>query len=151
MSNKEKFLKLVSAEDTKTIAGVKDRIKNRDMLQESQKIALKVLARLKDLGWSQKDLANQLNVSPQQVTKIVSGKENMTIDTQIKLQNILNIPILASFYENNLKPNKEIVVSVKETVVPVAKHVENIAVMNEPITEKYKLTKPVRKKRPLKR
>ena len=41
-----------------------------------------------------------MHVTPQQISKIVSGKENLTIETQIKLQNILNIPILASFYEN---------------------------------------------------
>ena len=43
-----------------------------------------------------------MNVSPQQITKIVSGKENLTIETQIKLQNILNIPVLASYYENRM-------------------------------------------------
>jgi transcriptional regulator with XRE-family HTH domain len=45
-------------------------------------------------------LAELMQVSPQQISKIVSGSENLTIETQIKLQNILNIPILASFYEN---------------------------------------------------
>lgn len=100
MTNKEKFLQLVSGEDTKTIAEVKQRIKNREMLLESQHIALKVLMKLDDLGWAQKDLAKAMGVSPQQITKIVSGKENMTIETQIKLQNILNIPVLASYYEN---------------------------------------------------
>ncbi len=88
MTNKEKFLQLVSGEDTKTIAEVKQRIKNREMLLESQHIALKVLMKLDDLGWAQKDLAKAMGVSPQQITKIVSGKENMTIETQIKLQNI---------------------------------------------------------------
>jgi len=41
-----------------------------------------------------------MEVSPQQISKIVSGKENLTIETQIKLQEILSIPILASYYEN---------------------------------------------------
>jgi transcriptional regulator with XRE-family HTH domain len=81
---------------------VSERIKNRSMLRESQQIALKVLMKLDNLGWSQKDLAKEMGVSPQQITKIVSGKENLTIETQVKLQQILNIPILASFYENTL-------------------------------------------------
>lgn len=71
------------------------------MLRESQQIAIKVLMKLEELGWAQKDLAREMQVSPQQITKIVSGKENLTIETQIKLQNILKIPILASFYEYN--------------------------------------------------
>ena len=49
---------------------------------------------------SERELAERMQVSPQQISKIVSGNENLTIETQIKLQNILNIPILASFYEN---------------------------------------------------
>lgn len=106
MKNKEKFLALVSKEKTNTLEINSERIKNRAMLRESQQIALKVLNKLSLLGWSQKDLAVKLEVKPQQVSKIVSGKENLTIETQIKLQNVLDIPILASYYENkqtNLK------------------------------------------------
>ena len=73
------------------------------MLKESQRIALKVLLKLDELGWTQKDLATKMSVSPQQVNKIVSGKENLTIETQIQLQNILDIPVLASYYENKSK------------------------------------------------
>ena len=82
------------------IAKNKERIKHREMLRESRKIALKVLMKLDDLGMKQRELAELMQVSPQQISKIVSGNENLTIETQIKLQNILNIPILASFYEN---------------------------------------------------
>lgn len=59
MTNKEKFLQLVSCEDANTITEVKQRIKNRDMLRESQHIAIKVLMKLDELGWSQKDLAKK--------------------------------------------------------------------------------------------
>lgn len=81
------------------IAKNKERIKHREMLRESRKIALKVIMKLDDLGMKQRELAALMQVSPQQISKIVSGNENLTIETQIKLQNILNIPILASFYE----------------------------------------------------
>ncbi len=81
------------------IAKNKERIKHREMLRESRKIALKVLMKLDELGMKQRELAELMQVSPQQISKIVSGNENLTIETQIKLQNILNIPILASFYE----------------------------------------------------
>lgn len=101
MTPKQKLLSLVSKEKTETLNKNKDRIKNREMLRESQQIAIKVLMKLDELGWAQKDLAREMQVSPQQITKIVSGKENLTIETQIKIQNILKIPILASFYEFN--------------------------------------------------
>jgi ribosome-binding protein aMBF1 (putative translation factor) len=89
MTNKEKFLALVSEQDSGTMERNRERIRNRAMLRESQQIALKVLIKLDDLGWSQKDLANAMDVSPQQITKIVSGKENLTIETQIKLHTFI--------------------------------------------------------------
>ena len=100
MKNKEKFLKLVSPVKTNSVEKNKQKISNRAMVHESQKIALKVLNRLAELNWTQKRLAEAMEVSPQQISKIVSGKENLTIETQIKLQEILSIPILASYYEN---------------------------------------------------
>lgn len=100
MSNKEKFIALVSPETTNTVAKNRDRIKNRAMLRESQNIALKVLDKLEEIRWSQRKLAKEMGVTPQQITKIVKGQENLTLETQIKLQSILKIPILASYYEN---------------------------------------------------
>lgn len=100
MTNKEKFLKLVSAEETDTVRKNQQRIRSRAMLRESQQVAMKVIVRLEELGWTQRDLAAQMEVSPQQVNKIISGKENMTLETLVKLQEILNIPILATFFAN---------------------------------------------------
>lgn len=108
MTNKEKLKALVSLEKTDTLKKNKDRIKNREMLRESQQIAMKVLLKLDELGWAQKDLAREMQVSPQQITKIVSGKENLTIETQVKLQNILKIPILASFYEYKMSTKEKV-------------------------------------------
>ena len=136
MTNKEKFLQLVSDEDTKTIIEVKQRIKNRLMLRESQHIAIKVLMKLEELGWSQKDLAREMRVSPQQITKVVSGKENLTIETQIKLQNVLNIPVLASYYENKMVEMDEI--------LTIGKRVEKIAAQAVHISSNYQSTKTVR-------
>ncbi|EIJ38125.1 MULTISPECIES: helix-turn-helix transcriptional regulator [Galbibacter] len=101
-TNEEKFKKIVSSEKTTTLQRSRKRIKNRSRLRESQDIALKVLTKLDELGWSQKKLAEKLSVSPQQITKIVKGKENLTLETQVKLQEVLEIPILASFYEKNI-------------------------------------------------
>ncbi len=130
MKNKEKFLALVSNEKSDTIERNRTRIKNRAMLRESQQIAIKVLMKLDELGWSQRDLAKEMEVSPQQITKIVSGKENLTIETQIKLQNILNIPVLASFYENKMT-------EINKWILPVEKRVETIVAQNILIGNNY--------------
>ena len=108
MTNKEKLKTLVSKEKTDTFQKNKVRIINREMLRESQQIAMKVLLKLEELGWIQKDLAREMQVSPQQITKIVSGKQNLTIETQVKLQNILKIPILASFYEHKITTKENV-------------------------------------------
>ena len=96
---RKKFEALVSKEKTNTVSRNKERITNRKRLRESQQIALKVLNKLDELGWSQRNLALKMGVTPQQITKLVSGKENLTLATQMKLQEILDIPILASYYE----------------------------------------------------
>jgi transcriptional regulator with XRE-family HTH domain len=134
MTNKEKFLKLVSENDTETLKEVKKRIKNRDMLRESQQIALKVLIKLDELGWSQKKLAAEMGVSPQQITKIVSGKENLTTETQVKLQKILDIPILASYYENYYKEINKLVISIEDT--------QELSVVKEEVAD-YQHTQPL--------
>lgn len=94
MTNKEKFLALVSENDPTTIEQVEQRISNRNMLRESQKIALKILLRLDELNWKQADLPREMGVSSQQVSKIVSGKEQLDLGTKIKLQTLLDIPIV---------------------------------------------------------
>lgn len=109
MTNKEKFLALVSEKDAGVLNRNRDRIRNRAMLRESQQIALKVLLKLDELGWTQRNLAEKMEVSPQQISKIVSGKENLTIETQIKLQNILDIPVLASYYEKKTSQLEEMI------------------------------------------
>jgi len=114
MSNKENFLKLVSYEKTPTVESVKERMRNRDMLHESKQIALKVLVKLEEVGWSQKDLANKMGVSPQQINKIVSGKENLTLETLVKLQNLLNIPLLATYNESDVNKSEEMAITTEK-------------------------------------
>jgi len=105
MNTKQAFLKLVSQETADTVGVIKKRVSNRTMLRESRLIAMKVLKRLSEKGWSQKDLARVMGVTPQQINKITSGKENLTLSTQTKLQEALDIPILASYYENRAAEN----------------------------------------------
>ena len=127
MINNKKFTALISKEKTNTLEKNKERIKNRAMLRESQQIAIKVMVKLDELGWSQKYLAQALSVSPQQITKIISGKENLTIETQIKLQTLLDIPILASYYENK---NNDI----DEWVLTYEKRIDKIVAYTKTIT-----------------
>lgn len=66
---------------------------NKGWLKKSQLTAIKILRALREQGRSQKDLAEQLHVSPQQVNKWVKGKENFTYETVAKIEEALNIRI----------------------------------------------------------
>lgn len=140
MTNKNKFNQLVSGEDNRTLADVNKRIKNRAMLRESQQIAIKVLMKLDEFGWSQKDLAKAMEVTPQQITKIVSGKENLTIETQIKLQHILDIPVLASYYENKMT-------EIDQRIVTFEKRVDKMVVQAIEYSNNYQSTKVLKLER----
>jgi len=116
MTNKEKFLKLVSGKDTETMKQNKLRIANRQWIRASQDVAFKVLEKLDELGWSQKDLAHKMGVTPQYINKIVKGQENLTIETQMKIQTVLDIPILASYYDEQEYANEEVSETFTNTV-----------------------------------
>jgi len=95
MTNKEKFLALVSEQDSSVLEQIKWRRENRSWLNRSQAVALKVLRTLREKGLSQKDLAEKLSVSPQQVNKWVKGNENFTFETIAKLESALNIELMS--------------------------------------------------------
>ena len=88
-ANKAKFLALATETDEDFMKEVDYRINNRAWLKESFGIAIKILMRLDELKWTQKDLAKAMGVSPQQINKIVRGKQNLKLETQMKLQEIL--------------------------------------------------------------
>lgn len=90
----QKFLGLVSEE----VSGFEEkalwRIKNKDWLEKSALIAIKILRALKDQQLSQKELAEKMQVSAQYISKIVKGSENLSLDTISKLETALNIRLI---------------------------------------------------------
>lgn len=67
---------------------------NKGWLKHSQKIALLVLRTLRTNKTSQKELAERLGVTPQQVNKWLKGSENFTLDTIFKLEEALGIQLI---------------------------------------------------------
>ena len=70
------------------------RRENRAWLDKSFEIALKIQDVLEDKGWKQKELAARLEVSPQQVSKILKGQENLSLATIAKIEEILETPLI---------------------------------------------------------
>ena len=62
------------------------RRENREWLAISERLALKLRRILRTEGISQNELATRMGVTPAQVTKILSGKENLGLKTISKIE-----------------------------------------------------------------
>ena len=72
------------------------RRENRRWLRYSGYIALAVMKQLESLGMSQKELAERMNCSPQYISKLLKGSENLTLETIAKLEEVLELDLVAS-------------------------------------------------------
>lgn len=70
--------------------------KNNKWLRYSSQIARRILAAIQeDKDLTQSKLAQSVNVSPQQISKIVKGHENLTLETIYKLSQALGIELIS--------------------------------------------------------
>lgn len=67
---------------------------NWSWLRHSQRIATKVLLQMKKENLTQKVLAERMNCTQQYVSKILKGKENMSLDTLSRLEQALGICLI---------------------------------------------------------
>ena len=72
------------------------RRENRRWLRYSGFIAITVMNRLKEIGLSQKELAERMHCSPQYISKLLKGSENLTLETISKLEECLDLDIVNS-------------------------------------------------------
>lgn len=73
------------------------RLKNKEWLRYSQKIALKMLNKMERENITQKQLAERMNCTQQYVSKILKGGENLSIETMLKIEKSLQIGIFEMF------------------------------------------------------
>lgn len=99
---REKLSKITSNEPSKWMENAKWRKENKAWLKKSQSIALRVLRTLRERKMQQKELAKMLGVSDQQISKIVKGKENLTLETITKLEQALEISLFEIPIERKL-------------------------------------------------
>lgn len=66
---------------------------NRAWLRKSQKIAVSIIEAMKASGLSQKELAEKMSVSPQYISKILKGSENLSLETISKFETVLGIEL----------------------------------------------------------
>ncbi len=68
---------------------------NKEWEEDAFIIAFKVLDALKAQSITQRDLAQRLGVKPQAITKIVKGRQNLTLGTMRKLEAALGISLIS--------------------------------------------------------
>ena len=90
----DKLNQTISTKPSKWLEEADYRFENKAWLQKSQAIALRILRDIRAKGISQKDLAEKLNVSPQQVNRWVKGNENLSLETISKIECALNIELI---------------------------------------------------------
>ncbi len=68
-----------------------------EWLDFSFKIAVKIQSEMKRVEMSQKTLSDKLECSAQYVSKLLKGRENLTISTIFKIQSVLGIHLISTF------------------------------------------------------
>ena len=71
------------------------RKQNWDWLQKSALIALDIHMYLRKNNISKQEFAKMLDVTPAQVTKLLSGKENLGLKTISKIESVLQMDLVA--------------------------------------------------------
>ena len=67
---------------------------NRAWLRKAHRIAVNVLRVLDEKGIQQKELAKSLNISPQKMSEIVKGKQNLTLEMISRLEEELGVRLI---------------------------------------------------------
>lgn len=85
------------------IKELESRRDNRGWLDISARLALRIRRILRIEGMSQIELAQKMDVSPAQITKILSGKENLGIKTISKIEKALGHTLVEVPSDDNRK------------------------------------------------
>lgn len=109
MSKTEEKIKNLAAENP--ASGWKEKVafrkENKTWLKKSTHISLRILDALEDKGWNQTDLANALDVSRQQVSKLLKGENDFKLSTITKLEEVLGIQLQVILEDNEKVVKKE--------------------------------------------
>ncbi len=90
----ERISKYIADERSDWMQQVEYFEKNREWLDKSAEIAVRILSTLSRLSLSQKDLAERTGVSPQYINKVVKGRENLSLETISKIEKALQIRLV---------------------------------------------------------
>jgi plasmid maintenance system antidote protein VapI len=96
-SPKDKLSRLAADRPSEWKTKAQYRRENRRWLKKAAAIAEQVLDALKTKNIPQKELAERMSFSSEQISKIVKGQENLTLEMIAKLEVALDIRITFAF------------------------------------------------------
>ncbi len=64
-------------------------------VERNLKLVNRVADRLQELGWSQEEFARRLGKRPSQVSKWMTGLQNMTLLTISEIENVIGVDLLS--------------------------------------------------------
>lgn len=67
---------------------------NKAWMRYSQMVAMKMLDRMEELGLTQKQLADKMSCSQQYISKVLKGRENLSLETLFKIESVLNLKLI---------------------------------------------------------
>jgi ribosome-binding protein aMBF1 (putative translation factor) len=91
-------LKLMAVPDTTWIKEATFRQQNAYWLDVSFDIALEVVCTLREKGMTRREFAEMMGCSPQYISKILKGSENLTLETICKMEKVLQIKLIETPY-----------------------------------------------------
>lgn len=83
-----------SKKDTEWKKEAEERLQTRNESKKSGLIATQLAIYMAENGISQTDLGKMTGVSPQQISKVLKGRENLTLTTIEKIENALEIQLI---------------------------------------------------------
>lgn len=110
--NVERLKEIAKPASVETLKEAEYRKNNWDWLEKSALIALDIHAYLRKNNISKQEFAKMLGVTPAQVTKLLSGKENLGLKTISKIESVLKMDLVSI-------PNFEHYYSMPRTTEPM--------------------------------
>lgn len=97
MNNKSvEFLEAHESETpSRFAANAAERLENESWLRWSRQIALSLIDYMETNSLKRTELAERLNVSPQYVSRLLSGRENLSLKSLASIKEKLSIDILS--------------------------------------------------------
>lgn len=72
---------------------------NRNWIRKSQEIALIMINHMEEKHMTQSALAEKMGCSQQYISKLLKGKENLSLETIVKIEEALGIELLVTIHK----------------------------------------------------